>query len=569
MTTDIESTNPTKIQEEGGEASSETPAVATQEESSTSDRNDIFSVLPALRRSESFIRRRVEKRQGQEILVKRKKREATSSSDENKRVSNPVDLDELEEAEEAIRRHRSHGSYGILTSSRPDDGTTRSYRRDQLIAEINSANKRGKAGHLEVLNTLRDARIIVYIIDAKVCVTLKEVVDGISRVVKHVRLDPEHRYHPRNQKCILYRDFEGRLFNLVLTSEYCNMHGRWSGNLEAFSVVQAAALFTFLTRSLSCAFELDSTDNFRQVSLMVILGIIFTEEVSLSWTNVALSVRGYPSISAYALNSNLVGTDWLRKVTLLTFVVASASTDETFQKVCTLGGILLTCSVLLANLGSLSWKYLHWKPFRGLYFLFGTAGSPFDPILSFLIAVLTGLCFPFMGHSTIEAGGTSAIESVMGIAVIVAALFILSDYDAFQRFLVLGSEACNQDYVNFCVGAWWALSLTASLTLLYCREFRKSQDYDPLKRDYQFPDDEEPLLEEECSSPIGYKVPHLPLFPVNPSYRQKGFSSKFSCSYQFRMEYALSLLFAVGIGGFICYLGVTKLDDQYFLSDAN
>eukprot|EP00536_Pseudo-nitzschia_multiseries_P000726 jgi/Psemu1/233957/estExt_Genewise1.C_90083 len=430
--------------------------------------------------------------------------------------------------------------------------------------EIDCANKRGQTGHSEVLTTLRNARILVYIIDAKVCVTLAEVVDGIRRVVDHVRLDPEYRDHPRNQKCILYRDFEGRLFNLVLTSEYSNMEGKWRGNLESFSVVQAAALFTFLTRSLACGFDLETTDSFRQVYLVVILGVVFIEEISLSWTNVALLVRGFPSISAYALNSNLVGTDWLRKLMVLIFVVASASTDGTFQKVCTLGGIILTCLVLLANLGSLSWKYLHWKPFRGLYW-FGTAYSPFDAIVSYLAAILAGLCFPFMGHSTVEAGGTTAIESVMRIAVIVAVLFILSDYDAFQRLLVLGSEACNQDYVNFFIGAWWALSLIASLTLLYCKEARKNEEFDPFKRDYRFPNDEEPLLEEEHSSPTGYKVPHLPLFPVNPSYARKG-SGTSCCSFQFGMEYTLSLLTAIGIGAFICYLGVTKLDDQY-LSD--
>ena len=165
---------------------------------------------------------------------------------------------------------------------------------------------------------------------------------------------------------------------------------------------------------------------------------VLTEEISLSWINVALLVRGIPSISAYALTTSF-GTDWLRKILILLFLISSASTDDTFQKVCTLGGIILTCLVLLANLGSLSWKYLHWKPFRGVS-LFGIAVSPLDPLLSYGAAILTGICFPFLGHSKIESGGTAAIESVMRIAVVVAALFIISDYDAFQRLLVVGCE---------------------------------------------------------------------------------------------------------------------------------
>ena len=131
-------------------------------------------------------------------------------------------------------------------------------------------------------------------------------------------------------------------------------------------------------------------------------------------------------------------------------VVASASTDATFQKVCTLGGILLTCLVLLANLGSHSWKYLHWKPFRGLRW-FGALGAPLDSLLGYLAAILAGLCFPFMGHSIVEAGGTAAIESVMRIAVIVAALFILSDFDAFQRLLVKGCEYNASYLLCYCL----------------------------------------------------------------------------------------------------------------------
>mmetsp|Transcript_9782 Transcript_9782/g.20479 ORF Transcript_9782/g.20479 Transcript_9782/m.20479 type:complete len:558 (+) Transcript_9782:103-1776(+) len=555
MSENLQNNDSTELEEEGIEAS----ALANRSEEGTSNQPS-FSVFPALSRSESFIRRRVQKREGQEKLVK-KTFEGMST---NPRKSNPIDLDELEE-EEAIQRHSTHGAYGILPSSQYDGGQYRSYRRDHLINEIDAANNRGLEGHGQVLETLRNARILVYIIDAKVCVTLSDVVDGIRRVVDHVCRDPQHRDHPNNQKCLLYRDYDGRLFNLVLTSQYSNLDSSWRSNFESFSIVQAAALFTFLTRSLSCAFELEATDDFRQVYLVVILGVVFTEEISLSWTNVALLVRGYPSMSAYALTSSVVGTDWLRKLIVLMFVVSSASRDDAFRKYCTLGGIILTCLVLLANLGSLSWKYLHWKSFKGIS-LFGNSDLPvLDPLLAYFVAVLTGICFPFMGHSKIEAGGTAAIESVMRISLIVATLFILSDYDAFQRILVIGSEACNQDYVNFCVGTWWSISLMASLTLLYCKEINKDKKFDPFKRDYTFPNDEEPLLEEEHKSPTGYKVPHLPSFPVNPSYTHKGLGSR--CSYfQLGMEYALSLVIVLAVGTFICYLGVTRLDDQ-FLTD--
>ena len=241
------------------------------EETSTNDPS--FSIFPAFQRSNSFIRRRVNKRKGQENLVK-KKLDGISSQ---KRTPGPVDVDEIDDEEEAvIHRYSNHGSYDIFSSSKSGFGQFRSYRRDQLMREIDSANKKGFEGHADVLKTLRDARILVYIIDAKVSVTLTEVVDGIRRVVDHICRGPEYRDHPSNQKCLLYRDFDGRLFNLVLSSEYSDLDGTWRGYFDSFSVVQAAALLMFLTRSLGCAFELETIDKFRQVTLSVILGLVFT-----------------------------------------------------------------------------------------------------------------------------------------------------------------------------------------------------------------------------------------------------------------------------------------------------
>ena len=187
---------------------------------------------------------------------------------------------------------------------------------------------------------------------------------------------------------------------------------------------------------------------FSHVHFHVLLYNSFSEEISLSWTNVALLVRGFPSMSAYTLSSKVAGTDWLRKLLILVLVVSSSTSDVTFQKACTLGGIILTCLILLANLGSFSWRYLHWKPFRGVT-LFGNSVTLIDPVLAYLAAIFTGICFPFMGHSTVEAGGTAAIESVMRIAVVVAALFILSDHDAFQRLLVSGCESRHKAKISF------------------------------------------------------------------------------------------------------------------------
>ena len=150
------------------------------------------------------------------------------------------------------------------------------------------------------------------------------------------------------------------------------------------------------------------------------------------------------------------------------------------------------------------------------------------------------------------------------IAIVVAALFVLSDYDAIQEFLVVGSKNCNQDYVNFAVGTWWSLSLIFCLTVMFVQDRRKKQSNpDNLLAVNSYcvlPDDDEPLLDEDHASPVGYLVPRLASFPVDPSQVDKGWGA--FCCFSMGLEYILGLVVAVGVGGFIFYLGMTDVDDQ-------
>jgi hypothetical protein len=141
-------------------------------------------------------------------------------------------------------------------------------------------------------------------------------------------------------------------------------------------------------------------------------------------------VRGMPSISAYTITTN-VETDWLRKVLIFCFALGAATTGRT-QAVLSLFGISLACAVLLANLGSRAWGFLKWKPLA--------YGGPLEPIIAYAAAIAAGIAVPYMGHRKIEAGGKAAMESVLKSAIVVAIVFVLSDYDDFQQFLVIGSE---------------------------------------------------------------------------------------------------------------------------------
>ena len=61
-------------------------------------------------------------------------------------------------------------------------------------------------------------------------------------------------------------------------------------------------------------------------------------------------------------------------------------------------------------------------------------------MLVYLFAILTGFVLPYMGHRSISTGGKGAMEYVISTAFIVAVVFVLSDIDDIQSFLVVGSE---------------------------------------------------------------------------------------------------------------------------------
>lgn len=168
--------------------------------------------------------------------------------------------------------------------------------------------------------------------------------------------------------------------------------------------------------------------------------------------------------------------------------------------------------------------------------------------MSYILAMATGICFPYLGHRQIEAGGTAAMESVLRIALGVAAAFFISDYDEVQKVLVVGSQNCTQDYVNISVGIWWCVSLVACLLIL-----SKKQPAAEFLPDYK-----EPLLIKDEASPIGFKVPHLPDFPIDPIYGATG-------SQCFGMRTCLlgGVLVAAGIGSVFIFLGFSDIGDEY------
>jgi hypothetical protein len=340
-----------------------------------------------------------------------------------------------------------------------------------------------------------------------------------------------------SQRCCLYEDHEGRLFNLTIASHAVGPAGQWFSLLESFSGTQAMIAFAVLCRSFPCISE-DNIGQLRPAYLSLILGLVLSEEISLSWLNASMLVRSMPSVSAHTLTTN-VGSDWLRKTLTLVLALSGAATGDV-QKYMTICGIGLACFVLLSNLGSRAWYFLKWKPFR--------YSGPLSPLLGYLTAILAGLAVPYMGHREIEAGGKRALESVLSSAFIVAVIFVLSDFDEVQKLIVVGSETCPQDEVNVTIGLWWTITLLISMLMVLRIE--------PYQQ--QLSEDEDTILVPSQSSPVGFSVPNLPDFIVDPNLVKKG-----SPWLSLGVELMLGIVMALGVGGGIVYLAFTDVDDKY------
>ena len=164
--------------------------------------------------------------------------------------------------------------------------------------------------------------------------------------------------------------------------------------------------------------------------LALITGLVLMEEMSLSWTNIVMMVQACPSIAAYSVSRDS-GSDWIRKFVILTLALAGASTGKT-QVVFTMIGILLTCAVLLANLGARAWYFFQWQPL--------SYNGPLATVLAYMAAIGAGFAVPFLGHRTASVGGKPAIESILRLAVLLAVCFVVSDFNAVQKFIIVGKE---------------------------------------------------------------------------------------------------------------------------------
>jgi len=354
----------------------------------------------------------------------------------------------------------------------------------------------------------------------------------LKQVVHHVTASKTDRSRSRYecQRCLLYRDENGRLFNLTLNNGAGGLAGTWKSLLISYSGMQAMAALTILARAFACADIRGAV--LKPGYLVLILGLILYEEISHVWLNVSMFVRGTPSVAAFTLLSSF-DSDWPRKIVVFMLALTSAMEEGSdYQRYWTLSGIGLAMVLLASNLGARAWYFMKWKPMKGS----GVMSTVFAPVISLFVAMVTGLIFPYMGYGKIQAGGKAAIQLIIYHCILVSSIFVISDMDFVQKHLVVGSQNCDQDNVNITLGIWFAMT---SITCIFAAQRIAPPEVHPEEGD--------PILVEEQTSPVGYRVPNFPDFPIDSiHFGSKGFER---CS--LKLEMVVGVLVGIGMGAFV------------------
>ena len=356
----------------------------------------------------------------------------------------------------------------------------------------------------QTIDQLKEFGITVYLAEHDtVNITL------LKQVISHVTVNRNDRSKEphENQRCILYRDKNGQLYNLTVDNGAEGLASTWKNLMLSFSGLQAIVALSVLTRAFACMNPESQVKPGYFFGL--VLGLVLFEEMSQSFLSAALLVQGIPSVAAYSLMSGSE-SDWPRKLAVFTLALAAVQEESSpAQKICTLLGIALSMALLAANLGSRAWLYMRWKPIGNMF-------GALTPFYAYCAAIVTGLVFPFMGFRQIQSGGAPAIQTIMTNCAIVAILFVLSDLNVVQGFLFQG-EACDQSTTNIALGSWLAMAAVSSI--FAARKIEKPETVENSEREIDM------ILDEDQTSPVGFRVPNFPSYCIDPvRYREDGLS---------------------------------------------
>ena len=397
-----------------------------------------------------------------------------------------------------------------------------------------------------MINCLRFAGVKCFIVDGSSTdeQDSSHIPDHIREVVSHIV--KQKRVHGLNmyKACLLYQDFQGRLFNLKLPSFSGQVHpwqqcvNEFSSNLAISTMVVMTRMLEWPAQSFDTIEETSNENNtFNEhntlpIFLAVFFGFVLSQELRFSMLNAEMFVKGLPSMSAYWISGG-IQTDLVPKAILFCFAVACITND--FESILfRMMGIYLAFVTLLVNLGARVCE--NTKIYLPIYNGWGSS------ILSYFYAVVMGVLFPFLALNDSKQGGTRSLTSIAFSSTLAGAIYVASGIETVQSLLVEEQE--HEDVGNICVGAWLAVSTILSLFI--------STYFLPGSDSEQF--GQEIFLKEDHTSPVGYTVPHLPDYLFDPSRSSK---SPFKTTATENMLLLACVILAGAVGTGVILIGLT------------
>jgi hypothetical protein len=113
------------------------------------------------------------------------------------------------------------------------------------------------------------------------------------------------------------------------------------------------------------------------------------------------------------------------------------------------------------------------------------------------------------------------------------------------------TQLCDQNPVNVTVGIWWTITFVSSLVIVRRMPYRDASTATAAATIG------ERLLIEDHASPVGYKVPSLPDFEIDPTIANTGLPC-----ITMSTELMIGMAMALSFGTIIIGLAFTSWDDE-------
>jgi len=130
--------------------------------------------------------------------------------------------------------------------------------KSEVFQQQLDENGPGSSRRNAIIGALQDMGVKVFIIDSVSTPTTGDILHHVKRVVGYI--GRENRVLPKTgplgyQRCLLYQDHQGRLFNLLLSKHATGPAERYNEYLDMFSGLEAMIAITILCRSFPCIMQ--------------------------------------------------------------------------------------------------------------------------------------------------------------------------------------------------------------------------------------------------------------------------------------------------------------------------